>query len=205
MPMLWEKTQYTSARKDSRQGWVVRVSWPAGLATFSIWCQEWLGLEATGWLWRHPPPRGQTSAFHAKAESSMEGALWPPWRSHRLQMRLQEKSGSMGWKAWIWQPVGTLDDHQQAQQMKGTHANTVPWGWPKPPCPMLQSIKGSPSAIRNTATERVSSRGGRYSCGGLWTTDHTGICWKICSRPWPTCTLRNQNASGYQEVTSFHS
>lgn len=128
----------TSARKDSRQGWVVRFSWPAGPGLHSVSDVKngWVWRPLDGW-WRHPPPGGQTSAFHTKAESYMEGALWPPWRSHRLQMRLQEKSGSMGWIAWTWQPADTLDDYQQAHQMKGTHANTAPWGWPKPPCHML--------------------------------------------------------------------
>lgn len=46
MPMLWEKTQNTSARKDSRQGWVVRVSWPARPGLHSV------SDVKNGWVWR---------------------------------------------------------------------------------------------------------------------------------------------------------
>lgn len=46
MPMLWEKTQYTSARKDSRQGWVVRILWPAGPGLHSV------SDVRNGWVWR---------------------------------------------------------------------------------------------------------------------------------------------------------
>lgn len=126
MPMLWKKTKYI-CREGQQTGLgspLLIASWV--WATFSIWYQEWLVWRPLDDWWRHPPPRGQTSAFHAKAESYMEGVLEHPRRSHKTTNETPgKKNGAMGRTAWIWQPADALDYHQQAQQMKGTHANSA--------------------------------------------------------------------------------
>lgn len=126
MPMLWKKTKYI-CREGQQTGLgspLLIASWV--WATFSIWCQEWLVWRPLDDWWRHPPPRGQTSAFHTKAESYMEGVLEHPRRSHKTT---NETPGKKKWchgaNSMNMTACWCTGLSQQAQQMKGTHANSA--------------------------------------------------------------------------------
>lgn len=79
-------------------------------------------------------------------------------------------------------PTGTLT--------KGTHAHSATRRTQTSP-PHAVTSQGLSMAVRNR-TAKAAFWGWEVQLWRAVTTDHTSICWKISSQPWPTCILRNR-------------